>query len=978
MTPEEFIAKWRGSELSERAAAQSHFNDLCSVLGVPGPTPASAAEYAFEKATRKIGNTQGFADVWKRGCFAWEYKRDRRNLVEAYAQLKQYADDLENPPLLIVSDMQEIRVHTNFTNTIAQQHAIPLAELRSVEARELLRNCFLHPDRLLPTETRESVTAKAAASFAGIAVALRRQHDERRVAHFINKLVFCLFAEDIDLLPNRVFASTLEEAAKTPSAFEPTLRDLFRAMANPNGHFGPFAIQWFNGGLFDDDDVLPLGQNQLRDLTDAARLDWKAIDPTIFGTLFESGLDDKKRAEMASLFDMPEPEDAGQALLFKAPAANRGVGIHYTDEATIMKIIEPVVAAPLRREWEQVKAQIRQLDERRARATAAVQREKLLADARGLYADFRARLGRYRVLDPACGSGNFLALSLRVLKDLDLAVLDDAKAMRLPIDNFRVGPEAVLGIEINAYAAELARLTVWITELQWQIRKGFAMTRRPILDKLDGITRADALLTPNGNEREWPPADVIVGNPPFLGGGDHIAVLGSGYTETLRGAYRGRVPARADLVAYWFAKAWERMREDRLKRAGLVATQAIRRGASRRVLDRIAEKATIYDAWADEPWVLKGAAVRVSLICFGLDIDSQPHLNGHVVPKIHSDLSGNAADLTRALRLNENLGVCFQGPVKVGAFDIPGSLAREWLQMPMNPNGRGNADVVRPWVNGRDLTARPSETWIIDFGEMTQTEAALYQAPFEYLRMRVQPVREKNADRQRRERWWRLGRSGGDLREAAIGLARVAATPRVAKHRFFVWIAPQILPDSRVNAVAREDDVTFGILQSRYHEAWSIRLGGWHGVGNDPQYTPRMGFETFPFPEGLTPNILAAEYASDQHASAIAEAARRLNELRNAWLNPPDLVDRVPEVVPGFPDRILPKNPEAAAILKKRTLTNLYNQRPAWLDNAHRDLDAAVAAAYGWPADISEEDALAPSEGDAGGLRDAHPIAISN
>jgi type II restriction/modification system DNA methylase subunit YeeA len=322
---------------------------------------------------------------------------------------------------------------------------------------------------LLPTQTRESVTAEAAARFANIAIGLRRNNDERRVAHFINKLVFCLFAEDIELLPDRVFADILDEAVKRPDDFEPMLRDLFRAMANPNGRFGTVAIPWFNGGLFDDDDVLPLGIIAVRDLMTAARLDWKAIDPTIFGTLFESGLDDKRRAEMASLFDAPDP-DGPQATLFKAPASDRGVGIHYTDEATIMKIIEPVVVAPQRREWERIKTEVREIDERRVRAHAPAEKEKLLAKARGFYADFRTSLGGYRVLDPACGSGNFLALSLRALKDFDLAVLDDARAMGPPPDEFRVGPEAVLGIEINGYAAELARLTVWITELQWQLR----------------------------------------------------------------------------------------------------------------------------------------------------------------------------------------------------------------------------------------------------------------------------------------------------------------------------------------------------------------------------------------------------------------------------------------------------------------------------------------------------------------------------
>src|SRR6266851_5717433 len=447
MTPEHFIAKWRGSTRTERSAAQEHFLDLCELLDVPKPGDVDrhGTEYTFEKTTKKIGGKAGFADVWKKHCFVWEYKGKRKNLVQAYAQLKQYADAFENPPLLIVSDMQEIRVHTNFTNAIAQQHVIALGDMPSVEARTLLRNCFLHPERLLPTETRESVTARAAAKFANIAVLLRRQHDERRVAHFINKLVFCLFAEDIELLPDRIFADILDEALKRPDDFMPMLRDLFRAMANRNGRFGMAAIPWFNGGLFDDDDVLPLGIVAVHDLMTAARLDWKAIDPTIFGTLFESGLDDKKRAEMASLFDAPDPEDRAQAQLFTTPTANRGVGIHYTDEATIMKIIEPVVVTPLRREWEQTKAEIREIEERRARARTPAEKTKLLAKARGLYADFRTSLGRYRVLDPACGSGNFLALSLRALKDFDLAVLDDAVAMGLPPDNFRIGPEAMMG-----------------------------------------------------------------------------------------------------------------------------------------------------------------------------------------------------------------------------------------------------------------------------------------------------------------------------------------------------------------------------------------------------------------------------------------------------------------------------------------------------------------------------------------------------
>ena len=957
MTPEEFIANWRNSTRTERAAAQHHFLDLCDLLGVDRP---GRPDYDFEKSTRKIGDTQGYADVWKRGCFAWEYKKDRKNLVQAYAQLKQYADALENPYLLIVSDMQEIHVRTNFTNTIAQTHVIRLADLRSVEARDLLRNCFLRPERLRPDATRESVTAQAATGFAKIALGLRQQqYDERRVAHFVNKLVFCLFAEDIDLLPDRVFADLLDDAAKRPDLCEGMLRNLFRAMADRNGIYGSKPIPWFNGGLFDDEDVLPLNVVALAELANAARLDWKAIDPTIFGTLFESGLDDKKRAEMASLFDTPEPENS-QKRLFDAPAANRGVGIHYTDEATIMKIIEPVVMAPLKREWEGIKEQISELEARRERANSPAAKEKLVEEARAVYRDFRERLGKYRVLDPACGSGNFLALSLRHLKDFDLAVLDDAKALGLPPDDFRVGPEAVKGIEINAYAAELARLTVWITELQWQLGKGHDFHRRPVLDKLDGIIRADALLTPSGRDAEWPEADVVIGNPPFVGGKRMRTSLRDDYVDHLFAAYSGRVPAEADFVCYWFAKAWERIGDERLKRAGLVATNSMRGGPNRRVLDAIVKDGQIFDAWADQRWVIKSVAVRVSLICFGTtNQEGQSQLNGKPVTRVSSDLTASTSDLTQAKPLIENKGVAFMGDTKGGAFDVPGGLARHWLKLPLNPNGRPNSDVLRPWMNGMDVTRRSADKWIIDFGwEMSERDAALYEAPFTYCLKHVKPDRTKNRREAYAKFWWRHVEPRPGMWRALKPLSRFIVTPEVSKHRIFAWLAPPIVPDHKLQVIRAEEDLIFGVLNSQIHKWWSLRVGSWHGVGNDPRYTIGTTFDTFPFPEGLTPNIPAAEYESDPRAIAIAAAARDLDRLRNAWLNPPDLVRIEPEVVPGYPDRILPRDEAAAAELKKRTLTNLYNERPAWLDMAHRRLDEAVAAAYGWPAHLSDDEIL--------------------
>ena len=380
-------------------------------------------------------------------------------------------------------------------------------------------------------------------------------------------------------------------------------------------------------------------------------------------------------------------------------------------------------------------------------------------------------------------------------------------------------------------------------------------------------------------------------------------------------------------------------------------------------MDWIGQRGVIFDAWSDEPWVIEGAAVRVSLVCFSKGNDEQTHairLDGRAVEKIHSDLTARLAglgiDLTKAERLSANLGTAFMGDTKGGPFDVPGALAREWLRLPSNPNGRPNADVLKPWVNGMDLTRRSADKWIVEFGlSMNEHEAALYEAPFAHIADQVKPIRQSGRSK---IPWWQHERPRPAMWQVLTGLLRYIATPRVAKHRLFVWLDSRICPDSAAIAIARDDDTSFGILHSRFHEAWSLRLGTWLGKGNDPRYTPTTTFETFPFPDGLSPDIPAADYADDPRAVAIAEAARRLVDLRDRWLNPPEWVEWVDEPVPGYPKRPVARDDKAAKELKKRTLTNLYNARPHWLADAHAALDAAVAAAYGWEADISEADAL--------------------
>lgn len=362
--------------------------------------------------------------------------------------------------------------------------------------------------------------------------------------------------------------------------------------------------------------------------------------------------------------------------------------------------------------------------------------------------------------------------------------------------------------------------------------------------------------------------------------------------------------------------------------------------------------------------MLDGAAVRVSLVCFSGAGDvyrPETRLDGETVDEIHSDLTASAGgagiDLTRAKRIPANIGVAFMGDTKGGPFDIPGDLVREWLRLPANPNGRPNADVLKPWVNGMDLTRRPAGKWIVDFGmTITAEDAALYEEPFRLIQERVRPTWEQQRAAGRRRQWWLHHRPRPKMWHALEGLPRFIATPTVAKHRVFVWLDAGICPDHQLIVIARDDEVTFGILHSRFHEAWSLRQGT--SLEDRPRYTPTTTFETFPFPEGLSPDIPAIDYADDPCAVAIAAVARRLVELRDRWLNPPEWVEWVDEPVPGYPKRPIARDEAVAKKLKGRTLTALYNMRPQWLDDAHAALDTAVAAAYGWDAGISDDEAL--------------------
>lgn len=942
MTPQQFIQTWHKSTLNEEQGAQGHFEDLCTLLGVP--KPRDIGHYCYERKGALAEGRTGYADVWKDRHFGWENKAPGENLNKALDQLKRYASALHNPPLLVVCDRERIEIHTNFQNYPTEVHRIGLLDIGTPENLQKLKWVFTDPDKLKPLKSSAAITESAAAKFGAIAQGIRqRQVDGHKVAHFLVQCVFCMFAEDENLLPSGAFTNLLSKVTQDPERAASRLGALFKTMQS-GGDYGDIPVEWFNGGLFKHIDIPQLTQDDLQKLhSAAAEYDWRAIDPTIFGTLFENGLESDERSQL---------------------------GANYTDTKTIQKIITPLINEPLLAEWAQVKARIIE-----HKKTTKSKGKKANQEVKAIYEAFQLRLSQFRVLDPACGSGNFLYLALKALRDVERFVSIEAQELGLAAELvMQTGPHNILGIEINAFAAELARVTVWIGDIQWCQRNGEPLSSRPILKPLDSIEHRDALLTPKGKEAEWPQADVIVGNPPFLGGSKKRGELGSDYFNALAKAYpKDRVPPGADLVCYWFDKARIEIAKGRLKSAGLVATNSIRGGANRTVLDAIARDTKIFTAWSDEPWVNAGAAVRVSLICFGQS-NTLPMLDGKQVGQIHADLTAgdsnnSGGDLTLAKSLPSSQGACFMGASKKAPFDIEGTLAREWLSQP-NPNGIPNSRVVRPLCNGIDLTRRWGDRWIVDFGtEMSEADASLFESPFDHVVDHVKPVATKNSDKQVARNWWRHARPRVEMRSAIAKLDRFIITVAVAKHRTFSWMDATVLPDQATLAIARKDDTTFGILHSRFHELWSLRMCTFLGVGNDPRYTPTTCFETFPFPEKLTPADTAhqqtesidgvlipaqltdtATHKTRSIAVNIAKAAAHLVKTRDNWLNPPEWVEWVQspeEATAGFPKRAVAK-PGHEAELKKKTLTNLYNARPAWLAMAHEAIDKAVATAYGW------------------------------
>ena len=904
-----FSAKWANYQGTEPQHYQAHFNELCDIVGHSNPSDdLDNKDFEFQQPAPTPGDRNGVADVFLRGRFVMEYKKPGKNLEDAYNQALRYRDSLGNPPLLIVSDFQTIRIHTNFTGTVSDTYTITLDDLIDIEAQanrrsalgkesksplsvyQVLRYCFYEPGNLKPSNTPDDLTQAAADVFWSISDELQTYNPGKdfEIARFLSQLLFCMFASDMGLLKKQLMTEYTQEVGDSPAeVFSERLNLLFDWMNEGNRIASP-PIKRFNGGLFDGTkhdleivtSIMPL-------VREADSLGWSQIEPAIFGTLFERIYNPEKRAQH---------------------------GRHYTSRQDIETLVEPVVMMPLRREWDALKSDLRAADEEEAT-------EKLQG--------FLNRLGEVRILDPACGSGNFLYVALNLLHELERDVIVWALDHQIDPPLPEIHPRQLLGIEIDEYAHQLASVVVWIGHIQNEARVGNVADRDPILDPIDNIECRDAIVDNSGPEpkpADWPDANFIVGNPPFLGNKRMREEMGDHVVEHLYKVWGENVPNDADLCTYWFENARIQIANGRARRAGLLATQSIRGGSSRQVLNNIKESGDIFFAISDRNWVLEGAAVHISMVGFDDGTETEKIWDGLKTKQIFANLTSGHVDITKAQTLADNQGIAFQGVTPLGEFEISEAQALVWDQYP-NPNGRPSSDVLRPFIKAEDIIGRPRNMRIIDFGVGTPEDAAmLYVYPYEYLRDQVQPQRAEMRSASG-IRWWLHRRPAPAMRNAVSGLNRFIATPRVSKHRIFKWINAPALPDTGVEVFARDDDYFWGVLHSKPHEVWSLAMGT--QLESRPRYTHTTSFETFPLP-----------VPTDQQVSHIGDAAKILDDHRETWLNPAHI----------------PAHKRAHI-----TLTNLYNDYPRWLEKLHEALNRAVFDAYGWtedPADLDEDTIL--------------------
>ena len=985
---DDFMATWRGSAGNERANFQSFLRDFCALLDLPLPEPKTpSSTYCFEKDLKLThldgATTTGSIDLYREGCFVLEAKQGstvetpgsaprrgtpayNRYMEAAFGQAVNYARNLtKRPPFVMTCDIGfAFHVWDGFSGTFGgygARRSFAMEDLREPKVRELFRTLWLDPGSLDPARSRTAVTREVATALGDLARSLEARYPAEAVARFLMRVVFTFFAEDVGLLPEKLFQTALEGAWKEhPESFPKGMESLWDAM-NTGGFWGPQKVLRFNGGLFAECLALDLNPDEIDRLAKAAAFDWAEVDPSIFGTLLESALDARERHRL---------------------------GAHYTPRAFVERLLRPALEEPLRADWDLAQAQAVAL-------LGANPTDADLGKARQILHDFQRHLAHVTVLDPACGSGNFLATAYDVLKRLEGEVqrrlVDLGETGRsLALEGVLVTPGQFIGLEVKPWAAAITDLVLWISHLQWFHRQHPDLSPpEPVLQAYGNIQCRDAVLTwsatrdtgrsrwdgrtfrihpvtgnqvPDESAQEpitelvnprpavWPEADFIVGNPPFLGNKRMRDALGDGYTEALRAAYPA-VPDSVDFVLYWWHKAAESVRSGRTKRFGLITTNSLTGAFNRRIIAHATSGVPpLKLLWAipDHPWTDDGAAVRIAMTVGGLE--GQPWLGsvveehsadtpeieaatvkveGRPVDLIHQDLSGGVKVL-QASALQANGGVSGRGMIPHGAGFLLNA------QMISKPE---YATLAKPYLNGRDLTDVPRGVFVLDtFGLEEDDLRSLHPACYQHLLETVKPERDQNPRKARRERWWLFAESQPRLRAALQGLLRYIATPQVAKHRVFQFLDGSILPDDKLIAFALEDAWYLGVLESRPHQVWATANRGNLGVGNDPVYNKTRCFDPFPFPEATEPQKVVIRDLAER-----LDAHRKAAQGRGATIT--GMYNLLVKLRSGDPFN--DRDREQHELAQTEILRQL-----------HDELDAAVADAYGWPVNLSDSDVL--------------------
>lgn len=995
---EAFIDRWKDAGGTERANYQLFLNELCEVLGLDKPEPARDDlrdnAYVFERRVTEAfaegGDTKRFIDLYKRDCFVCEAKQSGLTLEsgrwdkamrKAFNQAEGYVRALPaeegRPPFIIVTDVgRHLELYSEFSRSGGNYTAYPdsnsykikLEDLRKPEIQQRLIAVWNDPMELDPSRVSARVTRQIADKLAKLAKSLEAaNHSPEQTSGFLMRCLFTMFAEDVGLLPLRSFTELLITLEQDDS-FKDMLENLWQTMSE--GGFSPILrkkVLKFNGGLFADAEALELDRDQRQLLIEAAKSDWRFVEPAIFGTLLERALDPRERHKL---------------------------GAHYTPRSYVERLVLPTIIEPLREEWENVQA-----------AAVSLENKGKHNDAVAEIRAFHQRLCNIRVLDPACGSGNFLYVTLEHMKRLEGDVLNllhelgESQGL-LDMEGITVDPHQFLGIEINPRAAKVAEMVLWIGYLQWHFRTyGNTNPPEPVLRHFHNIENRDALidydsrselldeagqpvtiwdgltmktspvtgeLIPdesartqvyryhNPRQTHWPQADFIVGNPPFIGASTMRRALGDGYVDAVRMVFKGEVPESADFVMFWWHLAAEKVRLGQGKageprRFGFITTNSLRQTFNRRVLEPhlndMKKPLSLVFAIPDHPWVdaADGAAVRIAMTV-GVAGDQQGRLLTSLKEavtktdeikvdfqnregKLFADLK-IGADVASAKPLQANLDIANRG---VSLFGLGFLVSEEDLE---NIDREGIArlgGVIKPYRNGKDLTQLPRNLWVIDLFGFSDSEAFVrFPNVYQWILDRVKPERDQNNRDARKKNWWLFGETNPKLRDQFAKIERYVVTVETAKHRVFQFLNSNILPDNKLVNIALENGYYLGVVASRIHMLWALAAGGNLGVGNDPVYVKTRCFETFPFPE-----------LSDVQQVTIGKLAEQIDEHRKTRQATHETL-----TLTGMYN-VLEKLRKEESLNEKEKV--IYDQGLVGiLRELHDDLDRAVFEAYGW------------------------------